>query len=82
MVICGLKWISVEERLPELDRGVLVYYGNLVRSYVYVAEMKRHYDSETREWMDDWVEGPSAIVTEDVTHWMPLPDPPSERDEK
>ena len=62
----GNKWISVEERLPEKDKDVLCYSnkngGHLFFGY-------RGYIS------GEWMEGGSLHIG-DVTHWMPLPEPP------
>ena len=57
------QWIPVGVRLPELNTGVLVCYGNSVT----VAD---YYGSE---WMTD--DG-GVIRPEWVSHWMPLPEPP------
>lgn len=61
-----LKWISVEERLPENDVDVLVYDR---LDGVGVCQ----YSSVLRKFFGD-VEGTYA----EVTHWMPLPEPPEE----
>lgn len=64
------KWISVEDRLPEearVPKDVLVYHklGNC-GSYVDRA----WYDRDKRKWR-------SALgMNMNVTHWMPMPEPP------
>ena len=70
------QWISVEERLPEPGERVLATNGNIVgEAYITnalplekisAARWKRHYGAS---WM--------AAFDADVTHWMPLPDPPN-----
>lgn len=62
------KWIPVSERLPEEDSIVLAFLpegGNLK------PEVREMYFSGG-EWLNDrghW----------DVSHWMPLPEPPEVR---
>lgn len=55
----GSEWISVKDRLPEIEEMVLTYpYGPLPVRCV----------KESGEWFFD------ALI---VTHWMPLPEPPT-----
>ena len=59
------KWISVKERLPEPEKDVLVLWlGRHVRV--------GWYSEECNDWKVD------AGFTNDVTHWMPLPEAPKE----
>ena len=66
------KWISVEEELPELHQRVLTWTTDA--------------DDEFFVWMAHWNgEGKNEgfIATngyrdKDVTHWMPLPEPPED----
>ena len=67
-----LKWISVEERLPEVDQPVMICaFGKSVGEGVYRGHDGFHhvwkmYASSGTYWDDE------------VTHWMPLPQPPKE----
>lgn len=68
------EWISVDERLPESERGpesanVLVYC-------VGKGCMQGFYCHDDEEWYD--MEGYSMSIhsAEEVTHWMPLPEAP------
>lgn len=56
------KWIPVSERLPENDKTVLVWNRRNSREYFDV------YDHGS------WI----ILESEDITHWMPLPEPPKE----
>jgi hypothetical protein len=64
------KWIPVTERLPEKFTSCIVYrkgsFGGHFSMLRYSPALGWHfYDSE---WGD--------VTVEDVTHWMPLPEPP------
>lgn len=58
------QWISVKDRLPKYENPVLA--GNAELCFVNTA----WYHVATRRW-----ELPSGFFCE-VTHWMPLPEPP------
>ena len=60
------RWISVNERLPEVGRDVLVYVGNGVCKVCWMEDR------------GDWHTSTRFFGKEDVTHWMPLPEPPKE----
>ncbi len=65
------KWISVEDRLPEKYEDVLIYrgqfIGNLINVYTYLGN---------NEWEDEYGYW-SRTKDESITHWMPLPTPPT-----
>lgn len=66
------EWISVKDRLPERDQKVLVYdAGDETEIHVYHLRE----DLDGLYWDDEsgW-----AVDFENVTHWMPLPEPPKE----
>lgn len=66
-----MKWISVDERLPDEFSTILV-----ARQHTGHVSMA-NYSTTKRFWVlahgrlgtEEWVE---------VTHWMPLPPPPTE----
>ena len=58
------KWISVKDRLPKDCTDVLT--NTLVGCYV------GYYDNDVGLWYET---GPT-----EVTHWMPLPEPPTEKE--
>ena len=78
-----MKWISVEDRLPEKNKKVLIWIEG------YSAHSGMHW---TRKgyWLcpwhgDRWAEAFMDKACEhldmgfaEVTHWMPLPEPPEE----
>lgn len=63
-----MEWISVKDRLPENTGDVLIYGRFTIDCprRVYEAFYDKKRDKFTRLY----------INSKDVTHWMPLPDPP------
>ena len=61
------EWISVAERLPEEGVTVLVYS---VGSYEFFTA---EYCPST---FNCWISSFYRFNSEDITHWMPLPEPP------
>lgn len=66
------EWISTSERMPEYEGLYLIYAYNKVMC----AYRQVFFFSEV--WNNDLTGGFSIIKDEDVTHWMPLPEPPKE----
>lgn len=65
-----LKWISVEERLPNVGEKVMVCgvkNGMQVGAFRGISRLGKN-----RKWL--WKK--DTIL--EVTHWMPLPEPPKE----
>ena len=64
------EWIPVTERLPECEGSYIVYTerGSIYASHFYTE--KRFASGYVRE--AQW----SQRGTVEVTHWMPLPEPP------
>lgn len=58
------KWISVEERLPEISANAIVRFSD---GYISLAQW----------WGDKWFKF-CWRTSGTVTHWMPLPEPPKE----
>jgi hypothetical protein len=65
-----MKWISVKERLPELDRIVMAYRSECIKAMI--TKYRTHGDISFEAWTD------GNYKIEGVTHWMPLPEPPKE----
>lgn len=59
-------WVSAGEILPKADTIILVF----VRGYVDVG----WYDGNH----DEWRTGIVTLDNSEITHWMPLPEPPKE----
>ena len=59
------KWISVDERLPEDEEECIITNGIVVEvAQMYGGEFCVIYDLK-------------AAIINDVTHWQPLPNPPT-----
>lgn len=67
------EWISVKDRLPDFFDEVIVYYNCGYKSLVSTA-WRRLGDNGGWIW-DSRMSYPEELV--DVTHWMPLPEPPT-----
>ena len=78
------EWISVDDRLPERDKEVLLIVHGWEDRLYYTGCLHRQ-ESE-RSWLtgieskaSDWkIWGFSYLREPIVTHWMPLPEPPKE----
>ena len=76
------EWIPVTERLPELDKEVLLIVHGWEDRLYYTGCL--HRQEAERSWLtgieskaSDWkIWGFSYLREPIVTHWMPLPNPP------
>ena len=64
------QWIPVSERLPENEQWVLCIMGN--KDFGEFRVFQWSYI----DW--EWNDGNEWFAEEDVTHWMPRPEPPKE----
>ena len=60
------RWISVKERLPEAGEDVLVYLGGGKIDVCWLIHNMF------------WGASGALYDLDDVSHWMPLPEPPKE----
>lgn len=60
------EWISVKDRLPEKRKDVLCFFqdGIMQRSIIEIS------------WIDSFQRFMYEEIYGEVTHWMPLPEPP------
>ena len=80
------RWIPVSERLPDADGNYIVFEPGYIVPAIRVLSFAKDgrkvdkYDFD-REWKNVWYRYDSEwghITIDDVTHWMPLPQPPKE----
>lgn len=68
------RWISAEERLPEVDVKVLVYATSEHDSVVAITSISDNlYGRNLKGWRNPWM---CFFHEYAITHWMPLPEPP------
>jgi hypothetical protein len=64
-----MKWISVNDRMPEDGQEVIIYSeGGKVEAGVYYSN----------EFGFDYYDVSIRDIIVNVTHWMPLPEPPKD----
>lgn len=66
-------WISVEERLPEINTKVLVRYKHTGEPHKRSTAFDYLRVSSMNPTVFNWMQHPCR-----VTHWMPMPNPPKE----
>ena len=69
-----MEWMSVKDRLPEERVDVLVY-GNITNTSNRVCRVGMGWLNNSNVFIE---ERPEDISPLDITHWMPLPNPPAE----
>ena len=70
------EWISVKKGLPKETMRVLVFANDIVSSWIDVVNAYICPEYENLIWED--LAGEDYIPI--VTHWMPLPNPPTPND--
>ena len=73
------QWISCGDRLPETDGEFIVCVGGDVTTYDFNpwASGDGENSYQWYEWQDVPNYGSEKCLVLGVTHWMPLPPPPS-----
>lgn len=73
-----MEWINVEDKLPELDKGVLCYVEvmDIDNDKYHTISVGHRFINYTGEAV--FMASDSGFIKESkITHWMPLPTPPT-----
>ena len=62
-----MEWIIVKDRLPDINQPVAIYNGEDI---LYGTWYIDKFHGNSNGCYDE------SIRHEDITHWMPLPEPP------
>lgn len=68
------EWISVKNKLPPSGKSILVHNQHFEHSSIRMAFMT------SRGYYDAYECG-CGMKLDNVTHWMPLPEPPTNQEE-
>jgi len=74
------EWISVKDRLPEIGEEVLCYCPHKIeagRNPVTALVRLIPYEGAREYYWDNYYGGNNTHVMKAVTHWQPLPPPPT-----
>ena len=66
------QWVSVKDRLPEEQKEVLIYlpeYDSVETAALFEIPSLN---------LKEWAQKEDAYMLNEVSHWMPLPEPPKE----
>ena len=70
-------WISVKDRLPNPEERVLVFVKALGKiDNIHKDVITTNWITSSGNWIGNWKDIGNYVIT----HWMPLPDPPSTTD--
>ena len=71
------KWISVKDKLPDLNQRVLIYVNSNLNSKFNSIEIGYPEDCQYEDIKIIWNHQDFCSWTDkEVTHWMPLPELP------
>lgn len=68
-----MQWINMKDRKPENGQEVLYYFDICGVNY---GKYSRVWEEDEQRFYDCFY-GSKGFLCDDVTHWMPMPEPPS-----
>ena len=81
IVISGSKWINIEDKLPNDSGFVLVTNGKWISvAYFEDIDVAEHEIFDVLVKAKDYLYENLEEIRGNVTHWMPLPEPPKENE--
>lgn len=72
------QWISVKDRLPEEDNEYLAVVDGVIMEVGYTPKQK----GLICVWSTCDADGFKPLPDDAVTHWIPMPEPPKDSDDK
>ena len=69
--VLSMEWIRVTDRTPSINEAVLVYDK-------FIEDVSIGYISEFLGERAVWITDYGQNISDEVTHWMPLPEPPKD----
>ena len=70
-----MDWIKIEDQVPEDGQLVLTYF-EVLNNKIEISTYKNLVGTDREIFGHNLFYNKSGFLTDDVTHWMPLPDPP------
>jgi len=72
-----MDWIKIEDQVPEDGQVVLTYFKDL-NNKIEIATYKNLVGTEDEIFGHNMFHNRNGWLTDDVTDWMPLPNPPKD----
>jgi len=72
-----MDWIKIEDQVPEDGQVVLTYFKDL-NNKIEIATYKNLVGTEDEIFGHNMFYNRNGWLTDDVTDWMPLPNPPKD----
>jgi hypothetical protein len=71
-----VKWISVEDKMPEIGKKIILFSNGVVQEETYYLDAGDVDDYNMEYWWDrDGLD--EGVKIKDSDYWMPLPPKPS-----
>lgn len=63
-----MRWVSINEKLPNIGQSVIIYDGISVKDFYYYNNLGQFREFNHTDGIQ--------LYNKNVTHWMPLPSAP------